>query len=269
VRVINFNINGAKVPGKKDHDTQGRSWHLLAAYGADLALLQEVEHKAIPGWARERWTIITGDRKLVGAESWGWGSAIAARPHLKLRPRNDLLDDRHVRLTYDYAVFGEIDLPRGASALVVSVHAPARELPQYLEILEQPDALSKAELDAMAHAGDEPYVADLFFAALVPVLRGKRFIRRWRLEQLPLFDLVKNMRESGEPPWSTMFFTRAHDAGWFECHGDKNEERSYFRGERPHQLDHAFCDKKTAEHMVDCSVRADWIARELSDTRRW
>lgn len=92
MRVINFNIKGARVPGRKDRETQERSWHLLAAYGADLALIQEVELKAIPNWAKERWTIIAGEPAFLGDLQVGWGSAIAAREGLKLRARNDLLD---------------------------------------------------------------------------------------------------------------------------------------------------------------------------------
>jgi hypothetical protein len=55
MRVINFNIKGAKVPGRMSYATQERSWHLLATYGADLAFVQEVEIKAIPEWAHPGW----------------------------------------------------------------------------------------------------------------------------------------------------------------------------------------------------------------------
>ena len=85
MRVINFNIKGANVPGRKDHATQERSWHLLASYNADIAFVQEVEAKAIPNWVRQRWTIIQGDQDIFGKPLAGWGSVIAARPNLNLK----------------------------------------------------------------------------------------------------------------------------------------------------------------------------------------
>jgi endonuclease/exonuclease/phosphatase family metal-dependent hydrolase len=57
----------------------------------------------------------------------------------------------------------------------------------------------------------------------------------------------------------------ARDAGWFECHGHKNEERSFLISKPPHQLDHLFCDRRMGENMVDCRVRAEWMTPELSD----
>jgi hypothetical protein len=81
-----------------------------------------------------------------------------------------------------------------------------------------------------------------------------------------LFDLDANLRKKGQLPFGAMFFTRARDAGWYECHGAENEERSYLKpNSRPHQLDHLFCAKATYEHMRDCNVRTEWIAEELSD----
>jgi len=79
VRVINFNINGAMVPGRKDHEIQECSWHLLAAYGADIGLIQEVELKAIPDWAYKEWTIVYGEPELLGNLQVGWGSVIVAQ----------------------------------------------------------------------------------------------------------------------------------------------------------------------------------------------
>ena len=266
MRVVNFNINGARVPGRKSHEIQERSWHLLAAYGADLALIQEVELRAIPDWAKERWTIVTGEPAFLGDLQMGWGSAIAADKRLKLKACNELLSNSWVKLTYDYAVYGEIELPDGDPAIVVSVHAAAKRLPEYLQSMGKPGALTKEEAEAIAQPGDDAWAVDLFFAAIASCVKGKRFLAGGDWNNSRLFDINPELRKKGQPPFSAMFFTRALDAGWFDCHGDKNEEQSFFKPKSlPYQLDHMFCDFKTSEHLAQCSVRSDWFIPELSD----
>ncbi|HPU92959.1 MAG TPA: hypothetical protein PKU99_02315 [Candidatus Saccharicenans sp.] len=266
MRVINFNINGAMVPGRKDHEIQERSWHLLAAYGADIGLIQEVELKAIPDWAYKEWNIVCGEPELLGDAQVGWGSVIVAKEGLDLKPRNDLLSQQWVNLLYDYAVFGQIRLPDGEEAIVVSVHAPARRLPAYLECVNKVGALTEEEMKAMAQPGDAPWALDLFFSAISPLVKGKRFLVGGDWNNSRLFDRYRTLRKHGQPPFSAMFFTRAQDAGWFECHGSQNEERSYLKSRTlPHQLDHLFCDCKTGLKMKSCSIKNEWPAAELSD----
>src|SRR5438046_7725120 len=77
LRVVNFDIDGAAVAGRSERVLQERAWHLLAAYGADLTLVLEVERAAEPSWARDRWMFVEG--------GWPWCSVVAARPNLKLR----------------------------------------------------------------------------------------------------------------------------------------------------------------------------------------
>jgi len=238
----------------------------LASYNADIALVQEVQTKAIPDWVRRRWTIIQGDPDIFGNAMAGWGSVIAARPLLNLRILPNLKEYHNLQLIYDYAVFGEIDLPDGSNALVYSVHAPASHLPEYLKMMGFEGSLSTDEMEAMAQPGDKPWALDLFFGAIATLVKGRRFFVGGDWNNSRLFDLQPKLRKRGQLPFSTMFFTRARDAGWFECHGQKNEERSYLNPRsQPHQLDHLFCDKVTYEKMADCSVRADWIVYELSD----
>src|SRR4030065_1076258 len=172
MRVITFNIKGANVPGRKDHATQERSWHLLASYNADIALVQEVEAKAIPDWVRQRWTIIQGDPDIFRNAIAGWGSVIAARPLLNLRILPNLKECHNLRLIYDYAVFGEIDLPDGSNALVSSVHAPASHLPEYLKMMGFEGSLCTDEMEAMAQPGDKPWALDLFFAEITTLVKG-------------------------------------------------------------------------------------------------
>jgi exonuclease III len=266
MRVINFNIKGARAPGRKDHATQERSWHLLAAYNADIALVQEVGAKAIPDWVRQKWTIVQGDPSIFGNAMAGWGSVIAARPSLNLVELPTLREHPSLRLIYDYAVFGEIDLPDKNKAIISSVHAPARRLQQYLELMGFTNALTSEEMITMGQPGDTPWALDLIFAEIAKLVDNHRFIVGGDWNNSRLFDLHPELRKRGQLPFSTMFFTRAYDAGWRECHGMKNEERSYLNPRsQPHQLDHLFCDKVTYEKMTDCSVRADWVVYELSD----
>jgi endonuclease/exonuclease/phosphatase family metal-dependent hydrolase len=266
VRVVNFNIHGANVPGKKDRKTQERAWHQLAAWSADLALIQEAEHKAIPDWARDRWEFVVGDPAVLGSPSAGWGSVIAADRRLKVRPRTDLAQSSRADLIYDYVVFAEIELPDARTALVSSVHVPARRLPEHLELMGKAGALRPDEMEKIAQPGDIAWALDLFFSVIASMVSGGPFLVGGDWNNSRLFDLDANLRRKGQLPFGAMFFTRARDAGWYECHGAKNEERSYLKpNSRPHQLDHLFCDKATYGHMQECNVRTEWIAEEISD----
>jgi endonuclease/exonuclease/phosphatase family metal-dependent hydrolase len=265
LRVVSFNINGARSPGRRSKLAQQRSWHQLAAFDADVALIQEAEHKAIPPWARERWEIIPVSADLI-QNTAGWGSLIAAVPSLKPSTLQWGEASPLIDLIYDYAVFGEIDLPDGTRSIVSSVHAPASKLPKYLEIMGKQGSLTKTQMHAMAQPGDDPWALDLLFHAIVPLVRRKRFIVGGDWNNSRLFDMNSSLRKRGQLPFGSMFFTRARDEGWHDCHGHKNEERSFLReGTLPHQLDHVFCDKKTRARLVDSSVSSGWLAYELSD----
>jgi exonuclease III len=263
MRIVNFNIKGSDSPGKKDHPTQERSWHLLASYDPDIALVQEAETTAIPEWARQRWSIVEGDPSFLGGAYAGWGSLIAARPSLNLRPRTDLVEPRYLQMVYDYAVFGEVDLPDGTRALVSSIHVPARTITDYFDTcMPHSGRPTLEEMNSMSQPDDEPWALDLFFAVIASAVKRQRFIVGGDWNNSRLFDFDRK----GKLPTATMFFTRARGAGWFDCHGQKNEERSFLDySKRPHQLDHLFCDRKTFEKMVDCNVRVDWVVHELSD----
>jgi exonuclease III len=273
MRVVNFNIKGAFVPGRKDREIQERSWHQVAAFGADLVLLQEVEEKAIPDWVHQRWTVVKAKAGVVAdvkndGKNHTWGSVIAAAALLNLRTRDDLFNDRWLAAIYEYVVIGEINLPDGSTALVASVHATAEKLEDYFKRYPYLAPPTQEEMTMIAGGPEEPWMADFVIWSLDRVAAGKRFIIGGDWNNSRLFDCQSPMRRRGQGPISTMFFTRAEDRGWFECHGSKNEERSYIGNSynnRPHQLDHLFCDKKTAKQLVDCSVRLDWLTPELSD----
>jgi len=267
MRVVNFNIHGARVPGRKGCEIQERSWHQVAAFGADLALLQEVDENAIPDWVhqRQQWTVVHAMPGVAGLKNLSWGSVIAAAPSLKLRTRDDLFSDPWLAAVYEYVVIGEIDLPDGDTALVASVHAVAKKVEDYFTWLRIPNPPTQDEMRKISGGPEEPWMADFVVWALDRYAAGKRFIIGGDWNNSRLFDCQSDQRRRGQGPIATMFFTRAEDRGWFECHGAKNEEQSFFGGKRPHQLDHLFCDRKTGERLKDCYVRADWLTPELSD----
>jgi hypothetical protein len=263
LRLATFNIAGANVPGRRTAAVQSRSWHWLASHGINLALVQEAEGSAIPEWVRSRWTLVTGELGQHG-KSADWGSVIAADPSLRLRPRHDITSaDPWLTLLYDYLVVGEIDLPSGETAIVASVHAVAKELSKFLkENIAQPPAavFTEADLVRIAQLSDVAWVLDVAFDALARLVEGQRFIVGGDWNNARLFD-------EGRPgePVASMFFTRASDRGWFECHqGD--EEQTWLRpNNKPYQLDHIFTDSETARTVTACFAANGWPASELSD----
>jgi len=80
-----------------------------------------------------------------------------------------------VNLLYDYAVFGQIRLPDGEEAIVVSVHVPARRLPAYLECVNKVGALTEEEMRAMASRATPPGRLIYFLLLSHPLLRASDF----------------------------------------------------------------------------------------------
>jgi hypothetical protein len=88
LRVVNWNLHGACVPGKASRQQQERAWHYLAALAPDVALLQEVEWAAIPEWAKSRWQLVSALGESLGPDKWG--SLIAVRTEIQTRARVDV-----------------------------------------------------------------------------------------------------------------------------------------------------------------------------------
>ena len=262
IRVTTFNIHGAFVPGKATAAQQARSWHRLASYGSALGLLQEVGHAQIPAWVPDRWDIVAGEIGTCG-KSYGWGSVIVADRSLNVRPRSDLLEsDPWLCLLYDYLVVAEVDLPDGHPALVASIHAPAVHAKKVLELVGAPGAISDDDLSAVAQPGDVAWALDVIYEALRRTCAGHRFIVGGDLNTSRLFDSSSGTGKIT----NALFFSRAAKAGWHDCHGELAEERSYLKpGTRPFQLDHLFCDKKTAKSLTTCRVDAGGGVEEMSD----
>lgn len=263
LRVTTFNIHGAFVPGRASAAQQARSWHRLASLGTSLGLVQEVGHAQIPSWVTDRWDLIAGEIGTCG-KAQGWGSAVVADHSLNLRPRPDLLaDDPWLCLVYDYVVVAEVDLPDGTPAIVASVHAPAVTAKKLLDVsLGQPGAIDDATLAAIAQPGDAAWALDVMYEAIRRNCEGRPFIVGGDLNTSRLFD----SSSSNGKITNTLFFSRAAKAGWHECHGGGNEERSYLKpGTLPYQLDHVFCDRATAKHLDRCWVDASGGVEEMSD----
>ena len=262
MRVTSFNIHGAFVPGKASAAQQERSWHRMASYGTSLGLLQEVGHAQIPDWVHGRWDLVAGEVGTCG-KSYGWGSVVVADRALNLRTRLDLLEnDPWLCLLYDYLIVAEIDLPDGTPTLVASIHAPAVHATKVLESVGSPGAISDEQLKAIAQPGDVAWALDVIYEALRRTCAGRRFIVGGDLNTSRLFDSTSG---NGKIP-NALFFSRAAKDGWHDCHGELAEERSYLKpGTRPFQLDHLFCDKKTAKSVTRCWVDATGGVEEMSD----
>jgi endonuclease/exonuclease/phosphatase family metal-dependent hydrolase len=256
MRVVSWNMHGA--PAGATNRQLERAWHHLAALDADLVLLQEVRHSVVPAWVHEVWSLQLG---VLGAhgKTGNWGSGIAAKPTLNMRPREDLLESEPWLATvYDYVVVAEIDLG-STPAFVASVHAPAMPASEMLDALGKPGEIDANALDAIRIEPDPSWSTDVIFHALNRV-KGGRFIIGGDWNCSRLFDRDKNV------PTNALFFSRAYASNWIELLGKVNEERSFFRtGNLPYQLDHVFVDRKTERAVKSRSVWADASALEVSD----
>jgi hypothetical protein len=84
-----------------------------------------------------------------------------------------------------------------------------------------------------------PRVNDSVFAGLEGLVQDRQFIIAGDWNTARLFDSSLPGTAGAE------FFARARERGWFECVWEKlgEEVQTWFRaGNRPYQLDHAFCD---------------------------
>jgi endonuclease/exonuclease/phosphatase family metal-dependent hydrolase len=255
MRIVSWNLHGANVPGRASDEQQHRSWAHMRDLGADLILAQEVSAAGVPEWVTDEWTLLSGEYGRFRKNS-NWGSVVAARPALRLRPHPESPADPWLAHLYDHVLVGQIDLPESGTALVASVHTPAQPVRDWLR--EHPMALPLAddELAALQRPACEelPYINDFAFTALDRVVKSGRFV------------VAGDWNTCRKYPGGPEFFARAQARGWVECHREP-EERSFF-GSKPdggYQLDHAFCDRATARSISSCRVTVSDIVRELSD----
>jgi len=261
VRVVSWNLHGAAVPGKSSRQQQLRAWHYLAALGADVILLQEVEWAAIPAFAGDLWRNVKGDEipELADAR---WGSLIGARPELGLRSRKEVFEDPSFRVLYGYVVMAAVEISQLGPLLLASVHAPARPVAALVKILKYAAGFDVSAIQHLGLAGLEPWCCDLVFDCLARHVQGQRFVIAGDWNNARLFDTTMPHYNGA----SVEFFRRCRDREWFECHEAKGEQRTFLKeGSQPYQLDHAFCDGVSGKQMLDCSVWSDRVVGELSD----
>jgi endonuclease/exonuclease/phosphatase family metal-dependent hydrolase len=261
LRVLTWNLNGCTRPGQATNAQQERAWHFLAASDADVVLLQEVSARAIPEWARERWTVVHGEVG-VARKRQRWGSVIAAKLELDLVEERDVMQaSPWLEHLYDYVVVATIRLPDGQHATVSSVHAPPDTVMKWVEN-PPPKGFRARDLKPIAFPGAELWYSDLAWGALDAHVQGGRFIVGGDWNTSRLFDVDKSF----DPPIGAAFFIRARQHGWHECHGDQNEERTFLKaGSRPYQLDHLFCDRRTGRKQIGCHVWTHDLVAELTD----
>jgi len=239
VRVISWNMGMAQQSRHKP-GLHERAWHYLLGLGPDLAFLQEV---LPPTWVR-------GEGTLVHGAFTQWGSLVFS-PRFPLAPFR-LPEESNLRALGSYLAFGMAALPDGSEALVASVHAVAREA-----TLVQLGTLDPATVTRPSVG--RPRVNDVVFAGLEALVRERRFIIAGDWNTARLFDSSYPGTAGAE------FFARARERGWFECVWVKCREelQTWFRaGNRPYQLDHAFCDPALGDRLQTVRVATD-AAKDL------
>jgi hypothetical protein len=228
----------AQNPGFRGHHDQ--AWHYLLGLGPDLAFLQEA---LPPAWIRNEGNLVHGPFRQ-------WGSSLFS-PRFPL-DRFVLPTDSRLRSLGSYLAFGMVSLPDGTEALVVSVHAVAREA-----TAEQLGDLDPATLSRSSVG--RPRINDLVFTGIEELVRGRPFIVAGDWNTARLFDSTLPGAAGAE------FFARAREKGWFECVWEKlgMEVQTWFRaGNRPYQLDHVFCDTALGQQLRDVRVATE-AASEL------
>ena len=260
MRLVSWNINGG--PGSTN-DRIDTAWHYVRSLAPDIALLQEA--RRTPDWLSAGYEVFE-EAPGVGSKRASWGSAVLVRRGLTANRLKLFEQDLWLRYLEGYIVTAEIKLPAGP-ALIASVHAPPEPV-----MPEQAAPLSAEDLEAMrlAPVGEwrkrpKVWYSDFAYAAIERnISQGSCFIVGGDWNTGRFFDHSPHW----DPPIGTAFFVRARQNGWFDCHDwlGKREEQSYFRKDSgPYQLDHVFCDRRTAGRLRDCHVRAEATAIELSD----
>jgi exonuclease III len=231
MRVVSWNL-GVAFSFRRTHD---QAWQYLAELDPDIALLQEVDP---PAWTDERWAI---EARPVR----GWGSAIAAKPDLKLKGLHDPLRSEPRRDPYLLA--GTVVLPDSTELVIVSVHSRIGKAP--------PEDQAGLESEAIRRPHESaPHHNDVDYALVRRLVEGRRFLVSGDWNIARLWD------ETHRGTHEADFFTRADADGWIECYQSfhpEGEGRTWYHGnDAPCQLDHAFCDPVTAERLRSCEIVA-------------
>jgi endonuclease/exonuclease/phosphatase family metal-dependent hydrolase len=258
VRIISWNLHGANVAGRASGEQQRRAWDIMRGLGADLILAQESRQEAMPNWEPDGWTMISGEFGRF-RKNWKWGSVIAARPGIALRPF-EATQDWSLAHLYDLVLVSEMDFGQGPM-VVASVHTAAMTVKAWIKEMRLRDwpaipfPLSDDELETLRRPDcrELPYINDFAFEALDRIVTREPFFLAG--------DWNTCRKYKGGP----QFFARARKRGWYECHAEPEEPSYLGDGVGAFQLDHAFCDTQMAQSLRSCRVYLDDVVRSLSD----
>lgn len=255
MRVITWNLNGAKHLHRATAAQQEQAWSRLRELGGDILLLQEVVAAWIPSWARDRWAL-----HGVSDIEPNWGSMVAVGRGLQSEQADRA--EPWLDVVGSYVSLATVNLD-GQSVLFASVHAPAREADNFLRVsLAKPGAISNEDLARVARPNVAPWALDVIFAGLERRV-GQRFVVGGDLNEARLFDTVDPAKYRGS---GAAFFARAEARGWRECCCTDGEQRTFLRrGTEAYQLDHVFCDNRTHSWLRSVSVVPEARVEGISD----
>jgi endonuclease/exonuclease/phosphatase family metal-dependent hydrolase len=214
-----------------------RAWHLLISLGPDIALVQEA---IPPDWIRERFQVHAEPTQVP------WMSAAIVQEGLPMRA----VTPTPLLSTFAwYTATTEVRLPNGTDLLVGSVHATARAA-----FVRQ---LAGLDADAIRRPSvDVPWMNDLAHHAYQQLAAGRPFVIGGDWNTSRLFD-------SDGSTAGREFYDQAEADGWVETHWRLHEQETQTwlrKGNRPHMLDHVFCDQGTAKHLVSSRSLVDVVS---------
>jgi endonuclease/exonuclease/phosphatase family metal-dependent hydrolase len=240
MRVVTWNM-GLADRTRRFVRTREDAWRFLLDLNPDLAFIQETFP---PDW-------VDADR-IVRDPFRKWGSLVFG-PTLDITPFA-LPEGDPLRALPNYLAFGEVGLGDGLTALLASVHAPPRRA--------EGDVLGGRDPKDLLRSVDGPRFNDAIFAALAPLVEGRRFILAGD------WNTARRQRTERESRAGEEFFERVRRAGWHDCTWEKldGEIRTWFGPGAIQQDDYVFTDQTLGERVERVWVAADAVdERHLSD----
>lgn len=227
MKILCWNLGSAYGRWRDEPGLHERAWHWIAAVDPDLAFLQEAQP---PGWARDRWEVLTLPYEF-------WASALVARSAATLRPAV-LPAGGVIEREGSYFATAELEVSGVGPLLVSSVHAAPHVAPGWRHPGYEAASIARPSVG-------EPWCNDVAFAGFRDLVEGKRFLLAGD------WNTSRSLDADGVPATDGQeFFERAAAAGWVEVSldADGREGKSWYGSTNPRfcQLDHIFADAETA-----------------------
>lgn len=234
MRAVSWNLGRAMDAFADVHE---RAWHFLVSLAPDIALVQEA---VPPDWIRERYQVIANPSNL------DWMSAVLVRPDW---PAQALSPTPLLSGFISYVATAEVTTPGFGDLVVGSVHATVKRAFVRQLVGLDVDAIRRPSVRV-------PWMNDLAHHAYREVVADRPFIVGGDWNTSLLFDADGSTA-------GREFYERAERDGWIETHrrlhGD--ETQTWLRkGDRPHMLDHVFCDAGTARSQVGSRSLPDVVS---------